>query len=59
MREKEGIASDKYPDQFKKETPKNATDSNFASAERVICVIKYRLSISINKYLDSLSWKIP
>ena len=55
MREKEGIASDKYPDQFEKETPKNVTDSDFASAERVICVIKYGLSILINKYLDSLS----
>ena len=41
MREKEGIASDKYPDQFDKEPPKNVTGSDFASADKVIWFIKY------------------
>ena len=41
MREKEGIASDKYPDQFDKENPKNVTASDFAITNKVIWFIKY------------------
>ena len=39
MREKEGIASDNDTDQFEKEKPKNVTDSDFASANKVIWFI--------------------
>ena len=49
MREKEGIASDNYSDQLDKEKPKNVTDSNFDSADKVICIIKYGLSVLIRK----------
>ena len=41
MREKEGIASDKYPDQCEKENPKNVPESDFASADKVTYFIKY------------------
>ena len=51
MREKEGIASDNYSEQLDKEKPKNVTDSNFDSADKVICIIKYGLSVLIRKSL--------
>ena len=57
MREKEGIASDNYSDQLDKEKPKNVTDSNFDSADKVICIIKYGLSVLIRKAF--LLRKIP
>ena len=41
MREKEGIASDKTPDQFDKDKSKSVTDSDFATADRVICITIY------------------
>ena len=51
MRENEGMSSDNYPDQLDREKPKNVTDSNFDSSDKVICVIKYALSILIRKGL--------
>lgn len=58
MREKEGIASDNYSDQLDKEKPKNVTDSNFDSADKVICIIKYGLSVLISLPVEKNSVSI-
>ena len=47
MREREEIASDNYSNQLDKEKPKNLTDLNFDSADKVICIINYGLSVLI------------